>query len=392
LPIRLNGLINRESLQWGDSVGLAEISAGDAIDFAGPLVEYGAFGSEDGIVQTQDKPQTAETPTVTAPTKATQPGRSIPFWASLSVALNGFLLLAVSLAYWKPELVGLGPQIPVVVETPAAVAPEPTPDRQSLPYEEWLSILGKEAKATAVKNPDRLTVMLGDSLTLWFPQELLTGNRTWLNQGISGENTSGLFKRLNLLNDLKPQTILIMVGVNDLIKGNTDESLITNYQKIVDQLKGQHPQAEIVMQAMLPHGGDRLTVDDREQVLQVSNERILQVNRKLRELATQREVKFLDLHSVFVDREGLLRSDLSTDGLHLNPQGYAAWQAAMQTFDQLALKQPITPAAAKPDEAKPDEAKPAAEAAIAEPTAPAEATAEAPQPDAEVKPEAAPAQ
>jgi lysophospholipase L1-like esterase len=333
-------------------------------------------------VQTQDKPQTAATPTVTAPAKATKPVRSIPFWASLSVALNGFLLLAVSLAYWKPELVGLGPQVPVAVEAPAEI-PQPTNDRQSLPYEEWLSILGKEAKATAVKNPDRLTVMLGDSLTLWFPQELLTGNRTWLNQGISGENTSGLFKRLNLLNDLKPQTLLVMVGVNDLIKGNTDESLITNYQKIIDQLKGQHPKAEIVVQAILPHGGDRLTVDDREQVLQVSNERIVQINRKLRDMATQREVKFLDLHAVFVDREGLLRSDLSTDGLHLNPQGYAAWQAAMQTFDQLALKQPIAPAgtkadAAKSDEAKSDEAKPAAEP-----------TAEAPQPAADVKPEAA---
>jgi lysophospholipase L1-like esterase len=330
------------------------------------------------LVQTQDKPQAADTPTAVVKSEKTvtksKPVRSVPFWASLSVALNGLLLLAVSIGYWKPDLVGLSGPAPIAVETAAETPVEPTPERQSLPYEQWLDILGKEAKAVAVKNPDRLTVLLGDSLTLWFPPELLTGNRSWLNQGISGENTAGLLKRLNLLDDLKPQTILVMIGVNDLIKGSADESVIANYQKLIDELKARHPKSEIVIQSILPHGGDRLTVDDREQVLKTSNERIVQLNRKLRELATQREVKFFDLHGVFVDREGLLRSDLSTDGLHLNNQGYAAWQSALQVFDQLSLQQP--PAIAKGDAAKSDAPKSVA------------AEAEAPPVEAEAAPKA----
>jgi lysophospholipase L1-like esterase len=310
------------------------------------------------LVQTQDKPQAAETPTA-EPQKLTpaKPRRSVPVWASFSVAVNGLLLLAISLGYWKPQWVGLNGPTPIVVEpieTAAPIAAEP----QSLPYPQWLEILGKEAKAVAQKNPDRLTVLLGDSLTLWFPRESLPENRQWLNQGISGESTAGLLKRLNLLDDLKPQTILVMIGVNDLIKGNTDESLITSYQKLLDELKARHPKAEIVIQSILPHGGDRLSVIDREQVLQVSNDRITQINHKLETLATQKAVKFLNLHSLFVDREGLLRSDLSTDGLHLNPQGYATWQTAMQTFDQLSLKQPVAPAEVKAGEAKVDEVKP----------------------------------
>jgi lysophospholipase L1-like esterase len=330
------------------------------------------------LVQTQDKPQAADTPTAVAKSENTvaqsKPVRSVPFWASLSVALNGLLLLAVSIGYWKPDLVGLSGPAPITVET-TEVPVEATPERQSLPYEQWLDILGKEAKAVAVKNPDRLTVLLGDSLTLWFPPELLAGNRSWLNQGISGENTAGLLKRLNLLDDLKPQTILVMVGVNDLIKGSADETVMANYQKLIDELKARHPKSEIVIQSILPHGGDRLTVDDREQVLKTSNERIVQLNRKLRELTTQREVKFFDLHAVFVDRDGLLRSDLSTDGLHLNSQGYAAWQSALQVFDQLSLQQP--PAIAKGDAAKSDAAKSVA------------AEAEAPPVEAEAAPKAA---
>jgi lysophospholipase L1-like esterase len=164
--------------------------------------------------------------------------------------------------------------------------------------------------------------------------------------------------------------------VNDLIKGNADETVITNYQKLIDELKTQHPKAEIVVQSLLPHGGDRLTVDDREQVLKVSNERIVQINRKLQDLATQQEVKFLDLYPVFVDAEGLLRSDLSTDGLHLNPQGYTSWQAALQTFDQLALQQPATakPAAADAAAVEAEATDPKAEATAETPVeAPAEA-------------------
>jgi lysophospholipase L1-like esterase len=341
------------------------------------------------LVQTQDKPQAAETPTA-APTKTltAKPRRSVPVWASFSVALNGLLLLAISLGYWKPHLVGLNAPTPIAVEPVETAAAPIAAEPQSLPYSQWLDILGKEAKAVAQKNPDRLTVLLGDSLTLWFPRESLPENRHWLNQGISGESTAGLLKRLNLLDDLKPQTILVMIGVNDLIKGNTDESLITNYQKLIDELKARHPKAEIVLQSILPHGGDRLSVIDREQVLQVANDRITQVNRKLETLATQKAVKFLNLHSLFVDREGLLRSDLSTDGLHLNPQGYATWQTAMQTFDQLSLKQPVAPAEVKAGEAKVDEVKP--DVAKPDVAAPEAAAPEAPAPEAPAKLDATP--
>ncbi|MBE9028396.1 G-D-S-L family lipolytic protein [filamentous cyanobacterium LEGE 11480] len=288
--------------------------------------------------------------------------RRIPFWASLSVALNGFLLLAISLGYWKPQLVGLNPPTAPAVELSESAPVDAFDDRPTRSYEQWLGILSTEAKAVAQKNPESLTVLLGDSLTLWFPPELLAANRNWLNQGISGENASGLLKRLNLLDELKPQTVLVMIGVNDLIKGASDETLVTNYQKIIDDLKSKHPDTEVVVQSILPHGGDRLTVDDRTQVLQVSNERIVQLNRQLKQLAQQQNVKFLDLHSVFVDRDGLLREELSTDGLHLSAQGYGVWQSAMQMFSQLELKPPIIPADVKVGEPKPEvqEALPAA--------------------------------
>ena len=33
----------------------------------------------------------------------------------------------------------------------------------------------------------------------------------------------------------------------------------------------------------------------------------------------------IDLYSIFVNENGLIKNDLSTDGVHLNEQGYDAW-------------------------------------------------------------------
>jgi lysophospholipase L1-like esterase len=314
--------------------------------------------------------------------------RRIPFWASASVAINGLMLLSISLMYWQPDLMGIQSSIAPDQVTPADVVEEapagPEGNREQLSYDEWLKVLAKEAKATALNQPDRLTVLLGDSLSLWFPPELLPKGRSWLNQGISGENSAGLLKRLNLLDELQPQTILLMVGVNDLIKGLSDEQVLDNYKQIIQALKQKHPKTEIVMQSLLPHGGDRLSVEDKEPVAQVSNERIYQFNQKLSLLSAENEVYFLNLHPLFADGDGLLRQELATDGLHLNEQGYLAWRSGLQVFDQLLLKQPETkPAAigeAKSEEAKSEVAPPSA-------TAPSETPAEKP----EAKPVEAPA-
>jgi lysophospholipase L1-like esterase len=346
------------------------------------------------LVQTQERTAPLETQTP-QPNQATppKPTRRIPFWASASVAINGLLLLSISLMYWQPELMGIQPSAPAIAEETAdTIAEEATAvenDRSQLSYDEWLKVLEKEAKAAATNKPDRLTVLLGDSLSLWFPPELLPSNRSWLNQGISGENAPGLLKRLKLLDEVQPQTIFLMVGINDLIKGATDEQILGTYREIIKTLQEKHPKTELVMQSVLPHGGDRLAVEDREQVAKVSNERIHQFNQKLRTLSGENEVFFLNLEPLFTDGDGLLRADLSTDGLHLDEPGYLAWRSGIQVFEQLLLKQPEAKTAAKPtgEATAPTGESPEATANPAETESDPPTAAEANPAEAETKPE-----
>jgi len=233
---------------------------------------------------------------------------------------------------WPNAIPSVEPVAPSVESAPPEVAPT------VLSYDQWLDVLKQEAVAVSAKNPERLTVLLGDSLSLWFPPEQLPSDRSWLNQGMSGETTTAMLKRLSFLDETKPQTILVMAGINDLKSGVSDEDLLTNYRTMVQTLKQKHPDSELIIQSILPHGGEAMTVEERDRLLAVSNEQIFKLNQKLATLAKEEQVLYLNLNPLFSNNEGMLRSDLTTDGLHLSSAGYLVWSTALQTFSQTQLR------------------------------------------------------
>ncbi|NER00199.1 MAG: hypothetical protein F6K30_26455 [Cyanothece sp. SIO2G6] len=204
-------------------------------------------------------------------------------------------------------------------------------------YEEWVEQLDREATAIANDPPDQLHILLGDSISLWFPYELLPSGMTWLNQGISGEGSAGLLNRLDLIADTEPTVMYLMIGINDLVREMVDDTVLANQQLIIQELKQMHPDVPIVVQTILPHAGDRSTWEGKDQLLAVSNERIQRLNQQLAEIAEEEGVNYLDLQPLFGDKDGNLRLDLTTDGLHLNDNGYRVWASALQLYQKLVL-------------------------------------------------------
>ncbi|MER3433119.1 MAG: lysophospholipase [Leptolyngbya sp. ERB_1_1] len=273
--------------------------------------------------------------------------KSVPGWAYLSVVTNVVLGTTLGLwflgdRYFTETLLNPPTQTSMAakaVEKPEIVAQAASMSvRRSLTYQDWVDLLGKEAQAMIKKKPDRLIVLAGDSLTLWFPQDLLPTDYTWLNQGISGETSAGLAKRLKLFDQAKPQAIFVMVGINDLLRGESDQEVLDAQEDTIKQLKKSHPKSTIVMQSVLPRAKEPITTANATKVEALSNDRIYQFNRRLAALANETRVEFLDLQPLFADKEGFLRSDLTTDGLHLSTQGYLVWRSAIQTFNQFARR------------------------------------------------------
>ncbi|MBO0349272.1 GDSL family lipase [Phormidium pseudopriestleyi FRX01] len=271
----------------------------------------------------------------------------IPPWAFLSLATNGILMLTVILLIVRAEssssdlqnlseLQGNGSS--AIENASGSENPGMEPQlgpRHQWNYEQWLAQLQREAEAIAANPPERLGVLAGDSISLWFPPELLPPQRTWLNQGISGEVSSGLLKRLPLFDNSNPEVIFVMIGINDLIRGVSPSEVLENHRAIVRDLVWVHPNARIVVQSILPHSGSGASWEGRDRLLNIPNDRIGEINRELAAIASEEGVEFLDLYPLFADSQGNLRLDLTTDGLHLNEQGYLVWRTALMVFDPI---------------------------------------------------------
>ena len=264
--------------------------------------------------------------------------RAVPPWALLSLVMNGLLFLTVLVLLRQ---VHRGPRAVLSQANAFAANAQPTPvasptfgDRRTLDYQQWVDLLGAEANAAALAELPHQTVLLGDSISLWFPPHLLPGRKTWLNQGISGENSRGLLNRLHLLDENQVESFFIMIGINDLIWGKSDADLVGNLRAILNALRDQHPQAHRVVQSILPHGGPAATWEGRDRLLALPPDRIVAVNAQLKQVATEAGADYLDLYPLFVDGTGHLRSDLTTDGLHLNADGYLVWRSALALYSE----------------------------------------------------------
>ncbi|MDX2239749.1 MAG: GDSL-type esterase/lipase family protein [Leptolyngbyaceae cyanobacterium bins.302] len=243
------------------------------------------------------------------------------------------------------------PSIAMEAEVPAvSLEPQELGPRHELTYHQWVNLLAREAAAIAHKPPEHLYVLAGDSLSLWFPTDLLPTGVTWLNQGISGETSYGLLRRVKLFDQTKPKVIFVMIGINDLIRGMRYETVAANHREIVRHLRAAHPQATIVMQSILPHGGKRASQRYFASVKGdpapeqnplplwvkrlpvITNPSIRRLNQRLALIAQEEKVQFLDLHTQFTDTQGDLRDELSTDGLHLSAAGYTLWRSHLEPF------------------------------------------------------------
>ncbi|WP_445305116.1 MULTISPECIES: SGNH/GDSL hydrolase family protein [unclassified Microcoleus] len=277
--------------------------------------------------------------------------KTVPVWALLSLLTNGVLILAVAQLLRGHNLAESSPaSAAVTVESPdeqirpatnsaKAVLDVPVPgQRHKWTYQQWVTQLGREAEAAAANRPPKLNVLAGDSLSMWFPTKLLPPDRIWLNQGISGETSVGLLKRLQLFDRTVPDTVFVMIGINDLLRGASDEGIVDNQRQIIRDLRWAHPKAQVVVQSILPHSGEQATWENRDRLLAIPNSRIREINRRLKEIASSENVLYLDLHPLFADADGNLLTELSTDGLHLNDRGYLVWRSALQMFGQMQLK------------------------------------------------------
>jgi lysophospholipase L1-like esterase len=166
-------------------------------------------------------------------------------------------------------------------------------------------------------------IFVGDSITDYWKLNDYFPGKPYLNRGIDGQTTPQMLVRFRQdVIDLHPKVVVVLAGTNDVagVTGRTrNEDIEANYASMAELARLHH--IRVVFASLLPVNNSS-SEDAKESYALRPPERILALNRWLKDYCAKNELVYLDYFSALVDDKGMLRRDLSDDGLHPNAAGY----------------------------------------------------------------------
>jgi lysophospholipase L1-like esterase len=199
---------------------------------------------------------------------------------------------------------------------------------------------------------------IGDSITrrwgaLDYPELLAHWNSSFhgwnaANFGWGGDRTENILWRLENgeLRNVAPKVIVIQAGTNNVGgqpgSAGRSRAIAAGVEAIVEICREQAPGAEIVLTGIFPRSETAVADEIRS------------INRRLERYAGERGIHFVDIGDA-LSAGGLLRPEMSSDGLHLSLAGYEVWAEALKPVLREILGPP-----AEIDSAPPPTGNPAA--------------------------------
>lgn len=167
---------------------------------------------------------------------------------------------------------------------------------------------------------------IGNSLTYNADFQKDFPDKKVINLGYSGDRVEGLIARHRQIASVNPDKIFIMIGINDLSYNYmTAKKFSELYAKLLDNIQNTNPESQIYLQNILP-----INHDIKKGL--TTPQKIVDANLAIKSIAIERGVTYIDLYSLFVDKEGNLKDDLTTDGIHLNKNGYSIWSNTIKKY------------------------------------------------------------
>ncbi len=204
----------------------------------------------------------------------------------------------------------------------SAAAQTPAPARGSLSDVANLRrYAAEDAQLASPAVGEKRVVFLGDSITDFWGRRYgkFFPGKPYVNRGISGQVTPQLLLRFRQdVIALDPRVAVILAGTNDIggSLGPIDsQATRNNIMSMVDLARAHH--IAVVLSSLTP-------VCDyiSPQTGKRPPEKLRAMNEWLKKYASQNGLIYLDYWTAMLDEHGMLRKELTWDGLHPNDAGY----------------------------------------------------------------------
>ncbi len=178
-------------------------------------------------------------------------------------------------------------------------------------------------------------VFMGDSITDAWNLDTSFPGKPYINRGIGGQTTSQMLLRFRQdVIDLKPKVVLILAGTNDLAENTgpvTLEQVEGNLMSMAQLARANGIRA--VLCSVLP------TIHYAwHPELPNPAPKIAALNQWMKTYAEEKGYVYVDYYSAMKDPAGGLPQNLSKDGVHPLPAGYAVMARLAEDGIEEALK------------------------------------------------------
>jgi lysophospholipase L1-like esterase len=180
-------------------------------------------------------------------------------------------------------------------------------------------------------------VFIGDSITDYWKLPDYFPGKPYINRGIDGQTTPEMLVRFRQdVIDLHPKVLVVLAGTNDLagVTGRaTNEDIAANYASMAELARAHG--IRTVFASILPV--NNYTHDAAESFALRPRDRILGLNKWLKDYCAKNGLVYLDYFSAMADERGMLKRALSDDGLHPTDAGYKIMAPLAEKAIQHAL-------------------------------------------------------
>lgn len=174
------------------------------------------------------------------------------------------------------------------------------------------------------KNP---VLFIGSSsIRKWDDAQWTFAEYNALNRGIGGAVTNDIIRYLNdLVFKYRPKQIVMYVGENDLVDAKLPANVDSVYNrtlKLYGLIRAKMPDVPIIYLGMKPS-------PSRERIMPEE----AAFNQKIKDFfANEKNVVFIDVYALMLDK-GKLRPEIYLgDKLHMNQIGYDIWEKAVRPY------------------------------------------------------------